>query len=90
MYVMCNRPDGTIYVGVTADLARRAWEHRVGVGGEFTSRYRLKRLVYAERHEDILAAIHREKLIKHWPRAWKVQLIESVNPTWRDLYGDLT
>jgi putative endonuclease len=86
---MSNRPNGTIYVGVTADLARRVWEHREGIFEGFTSRHGLKRLVYAERHEDILSAIQREKNIKHWPRAWKIQMIVSVNPNWRDLYGQL-
>jgi putative endonuclease len=88
VYIMTNRPHGTLYVGVTNDIARRAHEHRTGLGG-FTSRYGLHRLVYAERQEEILAAIQREKNIKEWPRAWKVRLIERLNPEWRDLYDDL-
>jgi len=89
VYIMTNRPDGTLYVGVTADLARRAWEHREGVAEGFTKRHHLHRLVYSERHEDILGAIQREKLIKHWPRAWKTRLVVRTNPDWRDLYDDL-
>ncbi|MEO9190656.1 MAG: GIY-YIG nuclease family protein [Acetobacteraceae bacterium] len=65
---MTNRANGTLYVGVTSDLARRAWEHREGVTEGFTKRFGLKRLVYVERHEDIRAAIQREKTVKHWPR----------------------
>ena len=89
VYIVTNRPDGTLYVGVTSDLARRAWEHREGVADGFTRRYRLKRLVWAERHEDIRGAIQREKNLKHWPRAWKVDLIVAENPDWSDLYDKL-
>ena len=84
VYIMTNRPDGTLYVGVTSNLARRVWEHKEG-SGSFTSRYDLKRLVYAEHHENILTAIQREKNLKHWPRAWKVDLITAQNPGWEDL-----
>jgi putative endonuclease len=86
LYIMANRPNGTLYLGVTSDLARRAWEHRMGISEGFTKRYGLKRLVYAERHEDIRSAIRREKTLKHWPRAWKVRLIHAANPSWSDLY----
>jgi putative endonuclease len=89
VYIMTNRPNGTLYTGVTSDLARRAWEHREGVADGFTKRYGLKRLVYAERHDDIRVAIQREKNIKHWPRAWKVALILRQNPDWNDLYDQL-
>jgi putative endonuclease len=85
VYVMTNRPNGTLYVGVTNDLARRVWEHREGVAEGFTKRYGLKRLVYFERHDDIGRAIQREKNIKHWPRAWKVRIILDANPEWNDL-----
>jgi putative endonuclease len=88
IYFMTNRRDGVLYL-VTSDLARRAWEHREGVVEGFTRRYRLKRLVYAECHADIRDAIQREKNLKHWPRAWKVELIESQNPDWTDLYESL-
>ena len=86
VYIMTNRPNGTLYVGVTSDLARRVWEHRDGVVAGFTKRYDLKRLVVIERHADILTAIQREKTLKHWPRAWKVNLILSSNPDWNDLF----
>ena len=86
VYIVTNRPNGTLYVGVTSDLARRAWEHREGVAEGFTKRYGLKRLVYAERHDDIRAAIQREKNLKHWSRTWKVRLILADNPDWNDLY----
>ena len=89
VYIMTNAPNGTLYVGVTSDLARRAWEHREGLVDGFTKRYGLKRLVYAERHDDIQLAIQREKLLKHWSRSWKVQLILRENPEWEDLYDRL-
>ena len=90
VYIVTNRPNGTLYVGVTSNLARRAWEHRDGVADGFTKRHGLKRLVYAEPHESITAAIQREHNLKHWPRAWKVQLILKGNPGWADLYDQLT
>jgi putative endonuclease len=89
VYIMTNRPNGTLYVGVTSNLARRALEHRCGAVEGFTCHYGLTRLVYAERHDDILTAIQREKNIKHWPRAWKVRLIGRQNPEWHDLYDRL-
>ena len=89
VYIMTNRPNGTLYVGVTSGLARRAWEHREGLINGFTKRYGLKRLVFAERHEDIRTAIQREKNLKHWPRAWKVRLMLGENPNWDDLYDRL-
>ena len=89
MYIMSNRPNGTLYIGVTADLVRRVFQHRSGTGSEFVRKYGLTRLIYAERHEDILRAIQREKNMKDWPRAWKVRLIETINPDWRDLYDEL-
>ena len=90
VYIVTNRPNGTLYVGVTNDLARRAWEHREGAANGFTKRYGLKRLVFAEHHEDIRAAIQREKTLKHLPRAWKVRLIIGSNPDWHDLYDSLS
>jgi putative endonuclease len=85
VYIMTNQPSGTLYVGVTSDLARRAWEHREGLADGFTKRHGLKRLVYVERHDDITLAIQREKLLKHWSRSWKVQSILRENPEWEDL-----
>ena len=89
VYVMTNRPNGTLYTGVTSDLARRAWEHREGVADGFTKRYGLKRLVYVEEHPDIQSAIQREHNMKHWSRKWKVRLILAANPNWEDLYDRL-
>ena len=89
VYMMTNRPFGVLYVGVTNDLARRAWEHRERMRPGFTSRYHLRRLVFAERHEDIAVAIQRETSIKRWPRAWKLDLIATQNPDWVDLYDRL-
>ena len=89
VYIITNRPNGTLYVGVTSDIAKRAWEHREGVVDGFSKRYGLKRLVYAERHEDITDAIRREKRMKTWPRAWKINLIREANPSWKDLYQAL-
>jgi putative endonuclease len=86
VYIMTNRPNGTLYVGVTSDLMRRVREHRASVAAGFTRRYGLRRLVYAEPHEDIRTAIQREKNLKHWPRAWKVRLILDANPGWEDHY----
>ena len=89
VYIMTNRPNGTLYTGVTTDIARRVWEHREGLVKGFTKRYGLKRLVYMGFHEDIREAIRREKNMKHYSRAWKVRLILDANPDWQDLYEDL-
>ena len=89
IYMMTNRRNGVLYVGGTGHLARRAWEHREGTIPGFTTKYRLKRLVWVERHATILLAIQREKNIKHWPRNWKVALIETANPEWHDLYDQI-
>jgi len=89
VYIVTNRRNGTLYVGVTADMCRRTWEHREGAVEGFTSRYGLKRLIHAEWHDDIRDAIHREKRIKHWSRKQKLALIEGINPDWADLYETL-
>ncbi|MBT3396652.1 MAG: GIY-YIG nuclease family protein [Alphaproteobacteria bacterium] len=86
VYIVTNKPRGTLYVGVTSDLARRAWEHRTRRSPGFTSRYGLGRLVYTEHHQSIGAAIQREKTLKHWSLAWKVRLILEANPQWDDLF----
>ena len=80
---------GTIYIGVTNDLLRRAWEHREGVLPGFTRRYGVKRLVYFEEFGDVRDAIQREHNLKHWSRAWKIALIEKANPDWHDLYPSM-
>ena len=89
VHIVTNRPNGTLYVGVTADLARRIHEHREGMIEGFTKRYRLTRLVHAEHYDDIREAIRREKAIKGWRRAWKVRLIHASNPDWDDLIETL-
>ena len=89
IYIMTNRRNGTLYVGVTNDLIRRVWEHREGTGSSFVHRYDLTKLIYFERHEDIRSAIQRETSLKRWPRAWKIRLLAAENPEWDDLYPSL-
>ena len=88
-YIMSNRKDGVLYIGVTSDLSRRIVQHREGKGSAFCRRYGLTRLVYAEEHDSIGDAIAREKAMKAWKRAWKIELIEGVNPAWDDLFDVL-
>lgn len=85
-YMMTNKPRGVLYTGVTADLAARVSQHRAGEGSRFCKRYNLTRLVLVEWHDDIEVAIAREKAIKEWKRAWKIELIEASNPDWPDLF----
>ena len=87
VYIMSNREDGVLYIGLTADLSRRIVQHREGKGSAFCRRYGLTRLVYAEEHDSIGDAIAREKAMKAWKRAWKIELVEGVNPEWDDLFG---
>lgn len=89
VYIMASERNGTLYVGVTANLAERAWQHREGVVPGFTKRYGCKRLVWYEQHERMDDAIGREKQIKGGSRAKKLALIEAMNSGWRDLYEDL-
>jgi putative endonuclease len=89
VYFMTNRPNGILYVGVTDNLPRRAWEHREGLVEGFTKRYGLKHLVYFEQYEDIRYARQREQNLKHYSRAWKIRLILLNNPKWDDLYEQL-
>jgi len=89
VYILTNKPNGTLYVGVTNDIIRRVAEHRQALVGGFTKRYGLKRLVYFERYDDIRNAIQREKNMKHWSRTWKVRLILRANPGWNDLLETL-
>ena len=90
IYILSNKPNGILYVGVTNDLVRRIHEHREGVVKGFSKTYGLKRLVYYEQYDDIRIAIQREKTMKHWSRAWKVRLIHGQNPDWEDLFESLT
>ena len=89
VYILASQPGGTLYVGVTNDLVRRTYEHRNGIVPGFTKRYDVKQLVYYEQHDSAQAAIQREKNIKHWSREWKIDLIVSLNPEWRDLWNEI-
>jgi putative endonuclease len=90
VYLLASERYGTLYIGVTSDLVKRVWQHREGVADGFTKKYRIKRLVWFEVHGDIMAAITREKVLKKWSRASKIELIQRENPYWRDLYEDFT
>jgi putative endonuclease len=89
VYILASKPLGTLYVGVTNDLIRRVYEHRDGVVAGFTKQHNVKMLVYFEEHATALAAIQREKNIKHWSRKWKIDLVRSKNHEWRDLYEEI-
>ncbi|WP_420717579.1 GIY-YIG nuclease family protein [Emcibacter sp.] len=90
VYILANKKHGTLYVGVTSDLVRRIYEHRNDLVEGFTRKYSIHRLVWFETHEGIEAALVREKQIKNWKRAWKIEAIEEKNPDWRDLYEDIS
>ncbi len=85
-YILASSRYGTLYAGVTSDLIKRAWQHREKLVDGFTKEYDVKKLVWYEIHEDVLSAITREKQIKKWNRAWKIRLIQQLNPSWEDLY----
>jgi len=89
VYIMASKPRGVLYVGMTSDLAGRAWKHRQRVLEGFTRRYWVDRLVYFERHADASLAARRERAMKRWRRDWKIELVEKHNPTWRDLFADV-
>ena len=89
VYILASRRHGTLYVGVTSDLIRPVWEHKTDVVEGFSRRYQVHMLVYFEMYETIVDAIAREKQIKKWSRLKKIRLIESTNPRWKDLYGDI-
>ncbi|MBU1318449.1 MAG: GIY-YIG nuclease family protein [candidate division Zixibacteria bacterium] len=89
VYIMANKRNGTLYTGVTGDLIKRVYEHKQKMGSLFTSKYGIDKLVFYEVHEDIQQAILREKRIKEWKRQWKLELIEKMNPEWRDLYPEI-
>lgn len=86
VYIMTNGPHGTLYIGVTADIAARVHQHREGTGSEFCRKYGLTRLVYVETYPTIEEAIAREKAMKRWKRQWKLRLIRKANPDWDDLW----
>jgi putative endonuclease len=89
VYILASRRNGTLYIGMTDDLIRRVWEHRTGAVPGFTRKYRVKMLVWYEQHETRETAFQRERQLKKWNRAWKLELIERFNPTWRDLFDEL-
>ncbi|MCP4269637.1 MAG: GIY-YIG nuclease family protein [Candidatus Brocadiaceae bacterium] len=89
VYILASKRNGTLYVGVTNDLIRRVYEHKNNLVEGFTKKYNVHRLVHFESTSDVKAAIHREKCIKKWKRSWKIKLIETHNPGWRDLYYEI-
>ena len=89
VYMLANQRNGTLYIGVTSNLAKRVWEHKEDSVGGFTHEYGVTMLVWYELHGSAESAITREKQLKKWNRAWKVRLIEGMNPYWIDLYGTL-
>ena len=89
VYILCSKPFGTLYIGVTNDLIRRVYEHKNKLADGFTKKYGVDRLAYYEIHQSIETAIVREKQIKHWPRIFRINLITKDNPDWKDLYDSL-
>ncbi len=90
VYIMASERNGTLYIGVTSDLVKRVYEHKNKLVEGFTSKYKVHDLVYFEHTGDVLSAIAREKQLKKWNRKWKLELIEKANPTWKDLYSEIT
>lgn len=90
VYIMASRKNGTLYIGVTSDFIQRVYQHKHKYTGGFTAKYDVSSLVYYETYSDPENAITREKNIKAWKRAWKIELIESKNPAWNDLYEEIT
>ena len=88
-YILSNKPNGTLYIGVTSNVVQRVWQHKHVLVDGFSKEHGLKLLVYFELHDSMEDAIVREKRLKKWKRAWKIELIESQNPQWKDLYLDL-
>ena len=86
VYILASKPNGTLYIGVTSDLPKRAWEHKNDLVDGFSKKYGVHSLVYYETHDNMLSAITREKQLKKWNRAWKLELIEERNPEWKDLW----
>lgn len=89
VYILASKKNGTLYIGITSNLVKRIYEHKQALVEGFTKKYNVHRLVYYETTNDINSAIHREKCLKKWNRAWKIKLIEEVNPLWEDLYHDI-
>ena len=89
VYILASRRNGTLYIGVTGDLIKRVWEHRNNLVESFTKKYSVHQLVYYEHHQNMASAITREKQLKKWNRAWKLELIEKRNPDWNDLWDEI-
>jgi putative endonuclease len=89
VYILASRKNGIIYTGITSNLKKRAFEHKNNIFKRFTEKYNVKKLVYFEIHDHIEIATLREKRIKKWKRSWKVEIIEKMNPEWKDLYDDI-
>jgi len=89
VYILASKPRGTLYIGVTSNLVQRVWQHKNDLVAGFTKRYRVHRLVWYEAHDSMEGAIIREKMLKKWNRAWKIEMIEKGNPTWKDLYDEI-
>ena len=89
VYILTNKKQGTLYIGVTSDLRKRVYEHKEKLLDGFTEKYNLRKLVYYDSTEDVYSAITQEKRLKKWKRQWKIDLIEKSNPGWKDLYYDL-
>jgi putative endonuclease len=89
VYILASKRNGTLYIGVTSDLIKRIWEHKRDLVEGFTRKYRVHVLVYFEQHDEMAEAIRREKQLKKWNRAWKIELIEKANPEWRDLWQEI-
>jgi putative endonuclease len=90
VYILTNKPFGTLYIGVTSDLVKRVWEHKQKAVDGFSKKYGLDRLVYYEIHDEVVVAIKREKQLKKWDRNWKLRQIMELNPEWKDLYDEIT
>lgn len=89
VYILASQRNGTLYIGVTSDLVKRVWEHKHDMADGFTKKYGIHTLVYFEQCDDMVAAIAREKQLKKWNRDWKIELIESMNPEWSDLWEEI-
>lgn len=90
VYIMTNKPCGTVYVGCTVDLVKRVWEHKIKLVKSFTQRYNLDKLVWYEQHGRLDAARNKERQLKRWHKDWKFRLIEEMNPEWQDLFEGIT
>ena len=89
VYILASKKNGTLYIGVTSNLVQRVWQHKNGQAPGFTEKYNVHMLVYYEQHENMVSAITREKQMKKWNRAWKIDMIEGANPQWEDLWTQI-